>query len=97
MLPALLGGKSSRDHLVVQSNGIQRQAIRVGAWKYIPGAGGKRSGGGGGNYATNLHVQLYDLSKDISEENNLAEKMPDKVKECQALLTKIKTDGHDRP
>jgi arylsulfatase A-like enzyme len=34
--------------------------------------------------------QLYDLSKDIGEKNNLAEKYAEKVKELSALLKKIK-------
>ena len=29
---------------------------------------------------------MYDLSKDIGEQHNLADKYPDKVKELQALM-----------
>jgi len=96
VLPALLGGKSPRDHLVVQMNGIERQAIRVGAWKYIPGKPGARAKAAG-SYGTSPNIQLYDLAKDLAEENNLAEQQPGKVKELQALLDKIKVDGHSRP
>ena len=96
ILPAILGGKSPREHLVVQSNGIDRQAIRVGTWKYIPGKRGIRVTGSG-NYSTSPEVQLYDLSKDLAEENNLAEKRPGKVREFQALLDKIKADGRSAP
>ena len=63
VLPALLGGKSPRDHLVVQSNGTERQAIRVGAWKYIPGKPGAKAGGG--IYGTSPNVQLYNLADDF--------------------------------
>ena len=98
VLPALLGGKSPRDHLVVQSNGIDRQAIRVGAWKYIPGKPGVRARAArGGNYGTSPEIQLYNLANDLAEENNLAEKQPGKVKEFQALLDKIKADGRSTP
>ena len=96
MLPALLGGKSPRDHLVVQSNGIERQAIRVGAWKYIPGKPGARAASGG-IYGTSPEIQLYNLADDLSEEHNLAGKRPGKVKEFQALLDKIKADGRSAP
>jgi len=98
VLPALLGGKSPRDHLVVQSNGVERQAIRVGEWKYIPGKPAAHArAAGGGLYSTSPNVQLYNLANDISEESNLAEKNPGKVKEFQALLDKIKTDERSRP
>lgn len=36
---------------------------------------------------TNQKPQLYNLKKDISEQNNLAEKYPEKVKELRDLLT----------
>jgi arylsulfatase A-like enzyme len=32
------------------------------------------------------HVELYDLSKDIGEQNNLAEAMPEKTRELLGLL-----------
>lgn len=34
-------------------------------------------------------VELFDLSKDISESTNLAEQNPDKVKELQAWATDL--------
>jgi len=40
--------------------------------------------------------QLYDLKNDLGERNNLAEKYPDKVKELQGLLKKIKEEGRNR-
>jgi arylsulfatase A len=36
--------------------------------------------------------ELYDLNKDLSEENDLSEKLPDKVKELDALLLKALAD-----
>lgn len=50
------------------------RAIRVGQWKLVSLA--------------NKPWELYDLSKDRAEQNNLAEKMPDKVKELSALWQK---------
>jgi arylsulfatase A-like enzyme len=98
VLSALLGGKSPRNHLVVQSNGIERQAIRVGTWEYIPGTPGARAGAAGsGKYSTNADSQLYNLSDDLAEQHNLAGKEPGKVKEFQALLDKIKADGRSAP
>jgi len=128
VLPVLLGGKSPRDHLVVQSNGTQSQALRLGTWKYIPGqsgarprAGGKRSDRGAervnvpAGTATPLRQgsagqagsapgtvalqggQLFDLAADLAEEHNLAAQHPDKLRECQALLARIKASPTSRP
>ena len=95
VLPALLGGKSPREHLVVQSNGTVWQAVRVGDWKYIPRKPGRANAGG--KYGTSPEVQLYNLADDLAEEHNLAEKLPAKVQEFQALLDKIRADGRSAP
>ena len=41
--------------------------------------------------------ELYDLSSDIGERNNLAPAMPEKVAEMKALLEKLITDGRSTP
>ena len=41
--------------------------------------------------------ELYDLSADLSETTNLAEKNPDKVKDLTALLDTLRTSGRSRP
>ena len=38
-------------------------------------------------------VQLYDMTKDIGEQKNLAASMPEKVKSLRALLAKQVNDG----
>jgi arylsulfatase A len=43
-----------------------------------------------------LNVALYDLSKDLAQRDNLAEKHPEKVKELQALLAKTRAVGEVR-
>jgi arylsulfatase A len=40
---------------------------------------------------------LYNLREDIGQRNNLAEQQPDKVKELQALLGKIRDQGYSAP
>ena len=40
---------------------------------------------------------LYNLREDIGQRNNLAEKQPEKVKELQALLNKIRDQGYSAP
>lgn len=51
-----------------------KQAVRFGDWKAIrkPMFTGE--------------IEIYNLAEDIGEENNLAETMPEKVKEAEALL-----------
>jgi arylsulfatase A len=42
-------------------------------------------------------VGLYNLREDLGQRHNLAEKNPDKVTELQALLKKIRDQGHSAP
>ena len=47
-----------------RATALHRQAIRVGAWKYIPGKPGLRARAArGGNYGTSPEVQLYNLGR----------------------------------
>jgi arylsulfatase A len=48
-------------------------AIRQGDWKLL-------------EYFEDNHIELYDLSNDIGEQNNLAEKMPEKAEELRKNL-----------
>jgi arylsulfatase A len=49
-------------------------AIRQGKWKLM-------------EYFEDNHIELYDLSNDISERNNLAEKMPEKAEQLRKSLS----------
>jgi arylsulfatase A len=42
-------------------------------------------------------VELYNLKEDIGQKHNLASGHPDKVAELQALLNKIRDQGHSSP
>ena len=98
--PALTGGKvTPRDPIVlnVTPNG---GAIRVGDMKLV--LGGNFDAHEGADEAPAVKatkknkqaaaakekLELFDLSKDPSEEKNLAEAQPDKVKELRTLLSK---------
>lgn len=48
-------------------------AVRFGDWKLI-------------EFFEDSHVELYNIKKDISESNDLAKTMPDKVKELRQML-----------
>jgi hypothetical protein len=47
------------------------------------------TGAGGG-------LQLFNLADDLAETKNLAEQMPDKTKELQAILDKARAAGRTR-
>ena len=80
----------SREHLVEQSINSTLSLIR-GNWKYI-----EPSGGPAINKDTQTELgnskseQLYDLSTDPGEQQNLAEKYPERVKELRNLLQEIR-------
>lgn len=42
-------------------------------------------------------VELYNLKDDIGQRNNLAAKHPEKVSELQALMKKLRDQGHSAP
>jgi arylsulfatase A-like enzyme len=86
---ALLGTTNvGRAELVEQAGG---QALRVGQWKYIEASKRPQM-----NVQTNTELgndavpQLYDLSSDPGERQNVAGKYPEKVAELQARLEAIR-------
>ena len=94
VLAALLGdSKQGREVLVEQANGL---ALRKGPWKYIEGRKGmavlKNTNTETGNA---LLPQLYDLSKDPAEKDNVAAGQPALVTELAAQLQAIRRAGGD--
>lgn len=87
LLPLLKGdGKLSREaifchfpHNVVALNCKPCTSVRQGDWKLIR----TYYEGGNGEHK----YELYNLIEDISEKNNLAAKMPEKVRELDELIT----------
>ena len=76
--------------VIISSKGLF--AIRKGPWKLITGLG---SGGFTDPSEVKPKIgeaigQLYNLDKDIHEDNNLYQQYPDKVKELSTLLETIK-------
>ena len=82
----MLGGKSPRDHLVVQNNGVKQQALRQGAWKFIPSPPGQGKG-----------VGLFELTTDLGETNNLAAAQPERVTAMAARLERLREESQSRP
>jgi arylsulfatase A-like enzyme len=91
VLSALMGKTSKGRSTLVEQGGPL--AIIKENWKYI-----ESSNGAPFNKLTAIETgsspvpQLYDLSKDPGERTNLAEKYPEKIKELQMLLQRIKNN-----
>jgi len=60
-------------------NGGFRQSIRRGNWKAV-------------RYGVNAETELYNLDKDISEANNLAEAYPQILEEMNARFASARTE-----
>jgi arylsulfatase A-like enzyme len=96
VLPALLGqSQRGRQHIVEHAGGL---ALRLEDWKYIePREGPRRNANTNVELGNDVEPQLYDLSKDAGETQNLAAQQPERVKKMQAMLQKISQDGRSRP
>ncbi len=87
IMDALLGkSKKGREYLIEQAGTL---SVLQGNWKYIEPSKGQKY-----NTLTNTETgndtqeQLYDLSKDFGEKNNLASQNPQKLAELKAILLK---------
>lgn len=90
LAPLLGDSATGRDHIVEQ--GGSGPALRVGDWKYIePGPGPKVNTNTNTETGNDSVPQLYDLSTDPGERNNLAKDMPDKVREMKRRMEEIRS------
>ena len=59
------------------------ETIRVGEWKLLTS---KRGRGFGASKGVKYSPELYHLKDDLSEQNNLADQMPEKVEALRRLI-----------
>jgi arylsulfatase A-like enzyme len=102
MLPAMRGEATPQIRKAVIHHSLRGFfAIRQGKWKYIltNGSGGWVNNWGMKKVSVNkeLKGQLYDMSKDTFEENNLVQQYPEIVKKLDALLREIIEAGRSTP
>ncbi len=85
LLPTLFSARGQKEHNYLYWEFHEmggRQAVRSGDWKLIrqPIVG-------------ETALELYDLSSDLHEDNNIAAQHPDKVKELETLMNKSRTES----
>jgi arylsulfatase A-like enzyme len=94
-MAAFLGSsKTGRDVLVEQAGGL---SLRQGQWKYIePSNRPRMSKNTNTELGNDTVAQLYDLSKDPGEKQNLAAAHPEKVAEMSTILKTIRDAAGSR-
>ena len=86
MLPAILG-KDQKEHKYLYWEFYERgfkQAVRMGKWKGV-------------RLRYDQPIELYDLSSDIGEKDNIAEKHPEIVKKIEGIMKTARTESKDFP
>lgn len=96
-LPIWLGEKESVRETMIHHNFRGNFSIRKGQWKLemCPGSGGVSAPVFGEEGMP--EIQLYDLSTDIGETNNVQDQYPEIVAELKAELIKQILDGRSTP
>lgn len=95
VLDALLGNsKKGREHLVIEAGA--RTALRSGDWAYIPPYKGQPV-----NTQVNIELGnspeplLYNLNKDLGQQENLAATNPEKLKEMVKIYKSIRGETNE--
>ncbi|MBG7611230.1 arylsulfatase [Polaribacter sp. BAL334] len=95
ILEAFLGNsKKGRDQLIIEATG--KTALRSGDWLYIPAYDGKNFREEVGIEVGNFPFeQLYNLTKDKSQQNNLANSNPEKRNEMKKLFIQLRGEDYN--
>lgn len=96
-LANLLGQDSTCRPWIIEQSANHVLSVRTKQWKYIEPNDGPRMITWGPKIETgnDPEPQLYDISKDQAEQENLAKKMPSKVYELQTILRKARSGKAD--
>ncbi|MEZ6122647.1 MAG: sulfatase [Planctomycetaceae bacterium] len=93
--PVLSGASNADGHDVFHYfKGLKLEAIRAGSWKLHLAEGGKAAGKAGKRNPSGAptEVQLYNLTDDISENQNVADQHPDIVNRLKDLASRMEAD-----
>lgn len=80
-MPLLRGKDQAVRETAISCSANGIPGLRVGSWKFIPAP----------------EPQLYDLSADLAESTNLAQEMPERVKDMHGTLETLITQGRSTP
>jgi arylsulfatase A len=104
LMPLLKGESKAVRDSHVHNTREDKWAMRQGDWVLIQGKDGYHSGRDkaweekrGYPADDKEPVELYNLSADIGQKNNLASRHPEKVKALQGLLGQIREQGFSAP
>ena len=81
-----IGRVSGREVLIEQAN---RLAVRYKNWKLIPGGQGQKRNTTGNELGNDPEPQLFDLSKDLGEQNNIAGSNPEMLRVLSTTLQTV--------
>jgi arylsulfatase A-like enzyme len=85
LLPYLTGEKAGPPHAALYWRFGWQFAVRMGDWKLVKGSTGKGFPGAvEGDRPDLKDAELYNLARDIGEQNNLAAGEPERVKQLAA-------------
>ena len=87
MVPTLLGRSGQEPHEYLYWEFHERrfaQAARWGKWKAVRNNRGEA-------------IEIYDLSKDLSEENNIARQNPEQVRKAEEIFARARTQSEFWP
>ncbi len=88
LLPYVTGEKAERPHEALYWRFGQQIALRMGDWKLVKGKGSAGIVGNVMGKASVEGAELYNVTEDIGEKNNLAAKNPEKLKELSGVWEK---------
>jgi len=104
LLPLLKGATNTVRTTHVHNTYSEHYAIRHGDWVLVNSKDGYKSGRNKEWEAKHGYakdddgpVELYNLRTDIGQRHNVAAKYPERVRELQALLGKIRKQGYSAP
>ena len=96
-LPSLLGKENDNPRVsMVTADSKGMHAVRMGDWKLIDNTPPEGYPQERMNRFENEEQQLYNLSKDPAEENNVFDNYPEKAKELLNELNRIRKVSHTR-
>ncbi|ANW96210.1 arylsulfatase [Wenyingzhuangia fucanilytica] len=84
-----------RDNLIIEAT--SRTALRSGDWLMIPPYKGPAfSEKVGIEFGNSKDYQLYDLKKDVGQQNNLAKSYPNKLKELLGVFEELRGNDYQK-